>query len=65
MIKRSYLDNHFLIAMPALQDPNFARANRPIQSAYLEFDPLAADGSPARETEKVRVASIDGDQLRR
>ncbi|MCB1587941.1 MAG: YqgE/AlgH family protein [Xanthomonadales bacterium] len=26
MIKRSYLDNHFLIAMPALQDPNFARA---------------------------------------
>lgn len=26
MIKPSYLDNHFLIAMPALQDPNFSRA---------------------------------------
>lgn len=26
MINRSYLENQFLIAMPALQDPNFSRA---------------------------------------
>jgi putative transcriptional regulator len=26
MIKRSYLENQFLIAMPALQDPDFSRA---------------------------------------